>query len=331
MLASAIAGAGHAALRIDDVERHGYARPHGSNALRERLQPSSGGTAVKRSPIVLLGLVLVCLPLTAAEQPAHLLAADLYAQGKYSDCRGLVNRLIDDYAAGVIEVPARDMAPVYLLAACLAEIYRDTYWSEAVDDNLRIALEMDPNVDPTVTESRAFVKNRLSTISAELIASQGPSGRRFSMGLVLGVDGPGSIHWRNTPSLGLRLGAGITSWLTVEGGVQLPLRDLPSDGAELYLGGTFRPEFGLNRPMVVLNASYVATHEAAWTHGLSCSAGAEIAFRTGISLRVAIEMLRLEGTVPPDPLPTDYPSIVLFGMPVTFSLPRMSLTVAYAF
>lgn len=286
---------------------------------------------MRRSTIVLLGLALACLPLAAAERPAHLLAADLYAQGEYSDCRGLVSRLIDDYAAGVIEVPARDMAPVYLLAACLADIYRDTYWTEAVDDNLRIALEMDPNVDPSVTETRAFVKGRLSAIRAGLIASQGPSGRRFSMGLVLGIAGPGSIHWRNAPLLGLRLGAGITSWLTVEGGALLPLRDLPLDGAELYLGGTFLPAFGLNRPMVVLNASYVAAHEAAWTHGLSCSAGAEIAFRTGVSLRVAIEVLRLEGTVPPDPLPADYPSIVLFGMPVTFSLPRMSLTVAYAF
>jgi hypothetical protein len=175
------------------------------------------------------------------------------------------------------------------------------------------------------------VKARFTAIRAGLIASQGPAGRRFSMGLVLAIDGPGSIHWRTTPSLGLRVGVGITSWLTIEGGASLPLQDLPLDEAELYLGGTIHPAFSLNRPMLVLNASYVATHEAAWTHGLSFGAGAEIALRSGVSFRASTELLRFEGTMAPDPLPTDYPFFVLFGAPITLSLPRISLTVAYAF
>ncbi len=308
-------------IRIAGTVRYGYARTNESNR----------GAAVNRGKFILLGLALACQPLAASERPAHLLAADLYARGEYSDCRGLVNRLIDDYVAGNIEVPARDMAPVYLVAACLADVFRDTYWAEAVDDNLRIALEMDPNADASLAESRAYVNARYTAIRAGLTASQGPAGRRFSMGLVLVIDGPGSIRWRTTPSLGLRVGAGITPWLTIEGGGSIPLRGLPLGEGELYLGGTIHPTFGLNRPMVVLNASYVATHQAAWTHGLSFSVGAEIALRSGVSFRASTELLRLEGTGAPDPQPTDYLSFTLFGAPITLSFPRISLAVAYAF
>jgi hypothetical protein len=286
---------------------------------------------MRRGSIILLGLFFACLTLAAEDRPANLLALDLYVRGEYSDCRGLVQRLIDDYVAGAIEVPVRDMATVYLVAACLADIYRDANYAEAVDDNLRIALEMDPNADASILESRSFVKGRFTALRSEVLASQGPAGRRFSMGLVLGADGPGGIHWRNTVLIGLRLGVGIITWLAVEGGVSIPLLGVPLDETELYLGGTFRPAFVLNRPMLVLNASYVATRQGTWTHGLSLGGGAEIAFRSGVSLRVSTELLRVDGTEAPDPDSTDYPFFSLFGAPVTLSLPRMSLSVTYSF
>jgi hypothetical protein len=286
---------------------------------------------VKRGLAILLGLTLASALLSADDLPAPQLVLDLYNRGEYSVCRGLVQRMIDDYVAGVIKVPVKEMATVYLVAACLADVYRDANYAEAVDDNVRIALETDPNVDPSLTESRAFVQDRFTTIRADLIASQGPAGRRFSMGAVFAFEGPGGIHWRNVPLFGLRLGAGILPWLSIEGGVSLPVQESPLDEVELYLGGTIRPVFALNRPMLVLNASYVATHQNDWTHGLSFGGGAEIVLRSGVFIRGTAELLRVDGTAPSDLDSGDYPFISLFGMPITFSLPRITVSVAYSF
>lgn len=280
---------------------------------------------------VLLGFLIACMPLTAEDRPAHLVVLDLYNRGAYADCRGMAHRMIDDYVAGVIDVPARDMATVYVVAACLEDVFRDADYAEAVDDYLRIALEMDPNVDTTPAESRTYVHVRLIAIRAVVIGSQGPTGRRFSVGAVVAAEGPAGIHWRNQPLFGVRLGAGILPWLTLEAGALLPIQEPPYDELELYLGGTFRPAFVLNRPMVVLNASYAAVQQGAWSHGLSLGVGTEIAFRSGVALRASAELLRIEGTEAPEPETTDYPFFVLFGMPVTLSLPRLTLSVAYTF
>jgi hypothetical protein len=59
--------------------------------------------------------------------------------------------------------------------------------------------------------------------------------------------------------------------------------------------------------------------------------GAELAFPSGFSLRGAAEMVRIAGVNAPDPDPGDYPALVLFGAPITFSMPRLSLSAAYAF
>ena len=284
-----------------------------------------------RNFVIVLVLVLACMPLAAEDRPAHLVVLDLYTRGEYADCRGMVRRMIDDYVAGVIDVPARDMATVYVVAACLEDVFRDADYAEAVDDFLSIALEMDPNVDTTPTESRTYVKVRLEAIRTAVVESQGPTGRRFSVGAVVAAEGPGGIHWRNQPLFGVRLGVGILPWFSLEAGALLPLQGPPPDELELYLGGTFRPVFVLNRPMAVLNASYAAVQQGAWSHGLSLGAGVEIAFRTGVALRASAELLRIEGTEAPEPEATDYPFILLFGMPVTFSMPRMTLSVAYTF
>jgi hypothetical protein len=298
--------------------------------LRIRAGPGILGL-VKRSLVILLVLALHSLHLAADDLPAHQLVLELYDRGEYSDCRGLTRRMIDDYAAGIIEVPVAEMARVYLVAACLEDVFRDAGYAEAVDDNLRIALEMDPNVGDSIAGSRPFVAARFEAIRADLLTAQGPTGRRFSLGFVLGAEGPGGIHWRNVPSFGLRLGAGVLQWLTIEAGALLPVQESPLDEVELYLGGTMRSAFVLNRPMLVLNASYVAVHEGGWSHGLSLGAGAEIAMRSGVSFRCSVELLRIEGAEPPDPDPTDFPSFSLFGAPVTLSLPRISLSVAYSF
>jgi hypothetical protein len=286
---------------------------------------------VRRAAAVLLGLIAASLHAAADDLPAHQLVLDLYNQGEYADCRGLAGRMIDDYAAGLIKVPVAAMAKVYLVAACLADVYRDVDYAEAVDDNLLIALEMDPNVDASIAESRSYVKDRFTAILADLLAAQGPSGRRFSMGFVLGAEGPGGIHWRSVPIFGIRLGVGVLSWLSIEAGVSLPVQESPLDEVELYLGGTFRPNFNLNRPLLVLNASYIATYQGDWSHGLGFGAGAEIALRSGVCFRGIAELLRIDGTEAPNPDATDYPFFMLFGAPVTFSLPRISLSVAYVF
>ena len=298
---------------VVDTPPHGYAR------------------LVTRNRVILLVLILACMPLAAEDRPAHLVVLDLYNRGAYADCRGMARRMIDDYAAGVIDVPARDMATVYLVAACLEDVFRDVDYAEAVDDFLSIALEMDPNVDTTPTESRVYVQTRLKAIRAVVIGSQGPTGRRFSVGAVAAAEGPAGIHWRNQPLFGVRLGVGVLSWLTLEAGALLPFQEPPYDELELYLGGTFRPAFVLNRPMVVLNASYAAVQQGAWSHGLSLGAGTEIAFRSGVAIRASAELLRIEGTAAPEPESTDYPFVLLFGMPVTFSMPRLALSVAYTF
>ena len=284
-----------------------------------------------RRPAILLGFLLACMPLAAEDRPAHLVVLDLYNRGHYADCRGMVRRMIDDYVAGVIDAPARDMATVYVVAACLEDVFRDADYAEAVDDNLRIALEMDPNVDTTPAESRAYVQVRLEAVRTAVIGSQGPTGRRFSVGAVVAAEGPAGIHWRNQPLFGVRLGVGILPWLTLEAGALLPGQEPPYDELEMYLGGTFRPVFALNRPMVVLNASYAAVQQGAWSHGLSLGVGAEIAFRSGVAIRASAELLRIEGTEAPEPASTDYPFILLFGMPVTFSIPRMTISAAYTF
>lgn len=280
---------------------------------------------------VLLGLVLACLPLWTEERSPHQLAMDLYAQGHYADCRGLVNRLIDDYVAGAIEVGVRDMATVYVLAACLADLFRDTGWAEAVDEYLRIALEMDPNTDPALAASRTLVQERFTKIRAGMLVTRGPAGRRFSVALALAADGAGAVVWRNSAFVGFRLGAAITSWLALEGGVNLPLLDSELDDAELYLGATARSAFVLNRPMLVLTASYVAAHASSWIHGVALSAGAEIALRSGVSFRFSTDVLRIIGAPAPDPDPADFATVTLFGAPMTLSLPRIALAVAYSF
>jgi hypothetical protein len=286
---------------------------------------------VKRGLAILAALTLASLHLAADDVPVHQLALDLYYRGEFADCRGLVRRMIDDYAAGVIRVPVRQMAAVYLVAACLADVYRDAGYVEAVDDNIHIALEMDPNVDPSLARSRTYVESRFTEIRAGLIASQGPMGRRFAVGAILAGEGPGGIHWRNVPLFGIRLAVGILQWLSIEGGASLPIQGLPLDEAEVYLGGTFRPAFAFNRPMLAMNASYVATHRNAWTHGLSLGGGAEIALRAGVSFRAMMELLRLEGSAAPDPDAGDFPSFPLFGGTLTLSLPRLTLSAAYAF
>jgi hypothetical protein len=286
---------------------------------------------LKRNIVILLVLVLTSLSLAAEDLPAHRLVLDLYNRGEYSDCRGLARRLIDDYAAGNIRLPVAEMAQIYVVAACLEDVFRDAGYLEAVDDNLRIALEMDPNVDGSIAESRPFVEARFAAIRAGLLSAQGPSGRRFSLGFVLGAEGPGGTHWRNVPLFGIRLGAGVLPWLSIEGGASLPIQDTPVDEGELWLGAVFRPVFTLRRPLLVLCASYVAARQGGWSHGLVLGAGAEIALRSGVSFRSSVELLRIEGVEPPDPATTDYPSFSLFGAPVTLSLPRISLSAAYSF
>ena len=284
-----------------------------------------------RGPFILAALILASLHLSAGELPAPQLALELYDRGDYADCRGLVRRMIDDYAAGVIKVPAREMATIYLLAACLADVYREADYAEAVDDNLRIALEMDPNVDPAPVKSRTLVEDRFARLRAELVAAQGVTGRRFSFAAVVAMEGPGGLHWRSVPLFGIRFAAGILPWLSVEGGASLPVQASPIDEIELFFGGAFRPAFALNRPMLVLSASYVAAHRDAWTHGLSLGAGAEIALRAGVSFRLSAELLRVEAANSPDPDAGDFPSISAFGVPFTFSLPRLTLSAVYAF
>jgi hypothetical protein len=256
---------------------------------------------------------------------------DLYQRGEYSDCRGLVHRLIDDYTARVITVPVKEMATVYLVAACLADVFRDTDYAEAVDDNLRIALEMDPNVDPSIAESRGFVKDRFAVIRSELLAAQGPTGRKFSVGPIVSLAGPGALHWNGQPLFGLQIGVGVLPWLSVEGSVGWPVQAPPYDEMQFTLGGIIRPVFALNRPMTVLNLAFVAAQESSWTYGMSFSAGAEVALRSGLTFRVAAELLRIEGTVAPDPEPADYPVIVLFGQTITLALPGVTLSAVYAF
>jgi hypothetical protein len=275
--------------------------------------------------------MLLCRSALAAGPPVDQLVLDLYQRGEYADCRGLVRRLIDDYTARVITVPVREMATVYLVAACLADVFRDAGYAEAVDDNLRIALEMDPNVDPSPAESRALVKARFAEIRAEMLASKGPTGRRFSVGPVLSLAGPAGLHWRDRPILGLQIGAGILPWLSVEGSAAWPVQAAPSDEVQLSLAGIVRPAFALGRPMLVLDFAYVAVRELAWTYGVSFSLGAEVATRSGLGLRVAAELLRIEGAAAPDPEPGDYPVIVLFGQPLTIGLPGIALSAVYAF
>jgi hypothetical protein len=286
---------------------------------------------VRRRFTILMALVLAATSVAADEPPPHQIALDFYNQGEFADCRGLVRRMIDDYVAGIIKVPVRDMANVYVVAACLEDVFRDAGWAEAVDEYLRIALEMDPNVDSAPAASRPFVVGRFTEIRADLLAAQGPAGRRFSVALVLGVEGPGGIHWRNVPVFGIRFGAGILEWLSVEAGASLPGQELPLDEAELHLGCVFRPVFVLNRPMLVGEASYVATHQGGWSHGLRLEAGMEVALRSGVRLRGTAELLRIEGAAAPGPGETDFPSFTLLGAPVTISLPRISLSAAYAF
>lgn len=286
---------------------------------------------MRRVSLVLLGFFLACLPLSAEERPPHLLAADLYARGDYADCRGLVNRLIDDYVAGTIKVGVREMATVYVLAACLADLFRDTGWAEAVDEYLRIALEMDPNTDPALAASRTLVQVRFAKIRTEMLEATGPGGRRFSVALVMAADGAGAVVWRKSAFVGFRIGANIAPWLALEGGVNLPLRDPEPDDAELYLGATARSAFALNRPMLVLSVSYVAAHSAEWYHGAAVSAGSEIALRSGVAFRFSADVLRITGASAPDPEPADFAMVTLFGAPITFSLPRITLAAAYSF
>jgi len=284
-----------------------------------------------RATLTALALFLAAIHGRADEMLAHELVFDLYQRGEYADCRGLVNRMIDDYVAGTIKVPVGDMAAVYVVAACLADVFRDAGWAESVDEYLSIALEMDPNVDGTLAASRSFVAGRFAAIRADALARQGPSRRRFSIGMTLGAEGPGGIHWRNVPFFGMRLGASILPWLFVEAGASLPVQELPLDEAELQLGCAFRPTFALNRPMFVAGASYVATHRIGWSHGLRLSAGMEVALRSAIVFRGSAELLRIEGVAAPDPDAGEYPSFILFGAPITLSLPRICLSVAYAF
>jgi hypothetical protein len=286
---------------------------------------------VKRRLVILLGLIAASIHAVADDLPAQQLVLDLYNRGEYADCRGLTGRMIDDYAAGFIKVPVDAMAKVYIVAACLADVYRDADYAEAVDDNIRIALELDPNVDASIAESRSYVKSRFTAIRADVLAAQGPAGRRFSLGAVFAMEGPGGIHWRNVPLFGIWLGAGVLNWLSIEAGVSLPVHEPLLDEVELYLGVTFRSAFTLNRPLLVLNASYVATYQDDWSHGLAFGAGAEIALRSGVCFRGIAELLRIDGTEAPDPDAADYPFFMLFGAPVTFSLPRISLSVAYSF
>jgi hypothetical protein len=281
--------------------------------------------------LVLVGLAVAAASFAADERPAHLLVLDLYAAGEYADCRGLSARLVEDYEAGAIKVPAVDMARVYVVAACLADVFRGAGYADAVSQNIDRALALDPNVDPALAGTRTFVADRFAEQHAALISAQGPVGRRFSIGLVLAAEGPGGIHWRNVPLVGLRAGVGVLPWLTIEGSVSLPVQELPFDEGELRLGAAFRPAFVLNRTMLVLDAAYAATRQGGWSHGVSFGAGAEVALDFGLSVRLDAELLRIEGTEAPDPDPGDFPSLVLFGAPITLSLPRISLSVAYSF
>jgi hypothetical protein len=281
--------------------------------------------------LVLVGLAVAVASFAADERPAHLLVLDLYAAGEYADCRGLSARLIEDYEAGAIKVTAADMAKVYMVAACLADVYRGAGYAESVEQNIDRALALDPNVDPSLAGTRAFVADRFTEQRATLIAAQGPAGRRFSFGLVLAAEGPGGIHWRNVPLVGVRLGIGVLPWLTIEGSALLMPKEPPLDEGELRIGAAFRPAFVLNRPMLVLDASYVATRQDGWTHGVTFGAGAEVALDFGLSVRLDAELIRIEGTEAPDPDAGAYPVLVLFGAPIIFSLPRISLSVSYSF
>jgi hypothetical protein len=257
--------------------------------------------------LVLVGLAVAAASFAADECPAHLLVLDLYTAGEYADCRGLSTRLIEDYETGAIKVPAADMAKVYVVAACLADLFRSAGYADAVTLNIDRALALDPNVDPSWAGTRTFVADRFAERRAALIAAQGPTGRRFSFGLVFTAEGPGGIHWRNVPLVGVRAGVGVLPWLTIEGSALLLPQEPPLEEGELRLGAAFRPAFTLNRPMLVLDVSYVATHQGGWTHGVSLGAGTEMAFDFGLAVRLDAELLRIDGTDAPDPDAGDHP------------------------
>jgi hypothetical protein len=98
-------------------------------------------------------------------------------------------------------------------------VFRDVNCVEAVDDNLRIALEMDPNVDPFPAYSRALVKSRFLAIRAEMLASKGPIGRKFSAGPVVSLAEPGGLQWHDQTLFDLQIGVDLLPWLSVEGSV----------------------------------------------------------------------------------------------------------------
>lgn len=285
---------------------------------------------MKRLAAVLCALLALAAAAGAEDRPAHLLALDLYAAGSYADCRGLVNRLLEDFESGAIRVAAPDMARVYLVAACIADVYRGAGYLERIEENVDRALALDPNVDSGIADTRPVVAERLAARRKAFLAAKGPTGRRFSVGLVAAVEGPGGISWRNAPLLGARIGVGLLPWLAIEAGGFLLLQEPPLDGGEVWIGTAFHPTVALHRLVPVFAASYVATRADTWVHGVTLAAGGEAAFASGWSLRGMAEILRADGIRYADPEP-DYPSFTLFGTDITFTFPRLALAVAYSF
>jgi len=272
-----------------------------------------------------LAALLLLIPMgAAAEVTPGENVAQLFDAGDYANARGLSTRLIEDYEAGLIVLPAAEAASVYVMAACLADLFHDPGFVEEVDRLAARAVALDPNADAGPANDRPLVRDSLARARASLLAAQGPAARRFSAGPVLSITGPGALQWPDTILPGIRLGYAPVPWLDVEGEAAITPGGSPSLGVELRLGAAIRPFFDLRRPLPVVVASYVASSGTTWAHGLALSAGVEVALPQGLWLRGTAELLRID--LGPAPASGGYPTI---GGAV-FSFPRLSLSFASA-
>jgi hypothetical protein len=279
-------------------------------------------------PVLMLAVGTVA---AAAQGTPGDAVAKLFDAGDYTGARGLANRLIEDFEAGTIIVPTREMASIYVSAACLADLFRDPGYVEEVDRRVAQAVALDPNVEPGPAVDRPLVRESLARAREAYRAAHGPAGRRWSVAVSAAAAGPTSLRWPDAVITGIRLGFAPLAWLDVEGEVGLPLGAGPVAGVELRLGAAFRPVFEVGRLLPLLSASYVASSGASWTHGLAVSAGAEVAGAQGWWLRATVELARVDIVATPVAAPGSYPAIGGGGTAAAFSFPRLAVSAAYSF
>ncbi len=255
--------------------------------------------------------------------------AQLYAAGELSDARGMARRMIEDHEAGLIRVPPAEMASIYVMAACLADLFHEADFIGEVDRLLAGALAQDPNVEVGPAIDRPLVRDALQKAREGYLASHGPRTRRLSAALSLQVAGPASMRWPDAVLPGLRVGFSPVPWLDIEGEAAMPIASATFPGAELRLGVAVRPVFRLDRLMPVLGASYVASSGSTWTHGLAIWAGAEVAVPAGFSFRGTMEVLRMD--LGPAPIPGGYPGFAGGPVVAALSFPRLGLSAAWSF